>query len=264
MTNRLRTSTHAHYGALQQVRTRAQRDEMPSQKLASGHPRARWVTGASRLSQTGRQLAVPRVRSVHGASRAQRRDPRQRQAGRLSRSRPFSSASYPARWAPASGDAAGLAVSSAWYRASRSCSGRFFGNMTKTSAAPARIAMIPAAKAHWSPARNDALAPAVIWLAYCGNCLAKSAALEKDFVSSFWTLLVICRLFGALAIAAEIAVAYPAASSAPRIDCMIAPPRSRCRSAVPDAIPARRTGTDAVSECEAGVPAKPTPIPISA
>src|SRR5208282_717783 len=41
---------------------------------------------------------------------------------------------------------------------------------------------------------------------------------------------------------------------------MIAPPRSRCRSAVPDAIPARSTGTDPVSEWEAGVPANPTPI----
>ncbi len=44
---------------------------------------------------------------------------------------------------------------------------------------------------------------------------------------------------------------------------MIAPPRSRCRSLVPDAIPARETGTEPVSEWEAGVPAKPTPIPIS-
>ena len=42
---------------------------------------------------------------------------------------------------------------------------------------------------------------------------------------------------------------------------MIAPPRSRCRSAVPDAMPARSTGTEPVSECEAGVPAKPTPTP---
>ena len=48
-------------------------------------------------------------------------------------------------------------------------------------------------------------------------------------------------------------------SSAPRIDCMIAPPRSRWRSAVADAMPARRTGTEPVSECEAGVPASPTP-----
>ena len=45
---------------------------------------------------------------------------------------------------------------------------------------------------------------------------------------------------------------------------MIAPPRSRWRSAVPEAIPARVTGTDPVSECEAGVPANPTPIPTSA
>jgi len=32
---------------------------------------------------------------------------------------------------------------------------------------------------------------------------------------------------------------------------------------VPDAMPARWTGTDPVSECDAGVPAKPTPVPMS-
>ena len=45
---------------------------------------------------------------------------------------------------------------------------------------------------------------------------------------------------------------------------MMAPPRSRWRSAVADAMPARFTGTDPVSEWEAGVPAKPTPIPMKA
>ena len=45
---------------------------------------------------------------------------------------------------------------------------------------------------------------------------------------------------------------------------MIAPPRSRCRSPVPEAIPTRVTGTDAVSECDAGVPAIPTPAPMNA
>ena len=54
------------------------------------------------------------------------------------------------------------------------------------------------------------------------------------------------------------------ASTAPRMDCMMAPPRSRCRSAVPDAMPARATGTDPVSECDEGVPAKPTPAPMHA
>ena len=48
------------------------------------------------------------------------------------------------------------------------------------------------------------------------------------------------------------------------IDCRIAPPRSRWRSAVPDAMPARVTGTDPVRECDAGVPARPTPIPTKA
>src|SRR5215216_1240246 len=43
---------------------------------------------------------------------------------------------------------------------------------------------------------------------------------------------------------------------------MTAPPRSRWRSAVAEAIPARVTGTDPVSECDAGVPASPTPAPM--
>ena len=33
---------------------------------------------------------------------------------------------------------------------------------------------------------------------------------------------------------------------------------------MPDAIPARSTGTEPVSECDAGVPAKPTPMPMNA
>ena len=33
---------------------------------------------------------------------------------------------------------------------------------------------------------------------------------------------------------------------------------------MPDAIPARVTGTEPVSECEAGVPANPTPMPMNA
>ena len=38
----------------------------------------------------------------------------------------------------------------------------------------------------------------------------------------------------------------------------------RCKSAVPEAIPTRFTGTEPVSECEAGVPASPTPMPMKA
>ena len=45
---------------------------------------------------------------------------------------------------------------------------------------------------------------------------------------------------------------------------MMAPPRSRWRSLVADAIPARFTGTDPVRECDAGVPANPTPMPSTA
>ena len=58
-----------------------------------------------------------------------------------------------------------------------------------------------------------------------------------------------------------IAVAYPAVRSAPKIEVISAPPRSRWRSAVPEAIPTRVTGTDPVSEFEDGVPASPTPTP---
>ncbi len=121
--------------------------------------------------------------------------------------------------------------------------------------------MMPARYAHWSPARNDSFAAAMIWALYCGYCAAMSAAPAKDIVSWFWTLAVRSGFGGTPARAAAAAVAYPAVSSAPKIDCMIAPPRSRWRSAVPDAIPARVTGTDPVSEREAGVPARPTPIP---
>src|SRR4029450_5785386 len=105
--------------------------------------------------------------------------------------------------------------------------------------------------------------PAMIWsCTEAGYLDAVSAALENDFVSSAWVLSV--TFLPDDVTSAPAAEAYPAVRTAPKIDCMIAPPRSRCRSAVPEAIPARRTGTELVSECEAGVPANPTPIPISA
>ena len=50
--------------------------------------------------------------------------------------------------------------------------------------------MMPAVYAQSAPSRNDWRAPAMIWLAYCGYCVAASAALEKDFVSSDCTLLL--------------------------------------------------------------------------
>src|SRR4029450_13181573 len=89
-----------------------------------------------------------------------------------------------------------------------------------------------------------------------------STALENDLVSSACVLSL--TSLPELAINVPAAAAYPAVRSAPKIDCMIAPPRSRWRSAVPDAMPTRRTGTEPVSECEAGVPASPTPIPTKA
>src|SRR5437899_5922075 len=104
----------------------------------------------------------------------------------------------------------------------------------------------------------------MICFEYCGYCVAVFAALENEFVSCDSTLVLTLLAFGEAAMSLVNAAAYPAVRSAPRSDCMIAPPRSRWRSAVADAIPARLTGTDPVSECDAGVPAKPTPMPISA
>src|SRR5215475_14497597 len=109
---------------------------------------------------------------------------------------------------------------------------------------------------------KDVFAAEMICFEYCGYCCAVLAALENDLVSCDCTLVLTLLPLGELAISLVNAVAYPAVSRAPRIDCMIAPPRSRCRSAVAEAMPARRTGTEPVSECEAGVPAKPTPIPM--
>src|SRR5215510_2243792 len=111
--------------------------------------------------------------------------------------------------------------------------------------------MIPARYAQSWPSTNDC-------------CAAVLAADENDFVSSLCTWSLTCDAWDELVMSFENADAYPAVRSAPRIDCMMAPPRSRWRSAVPDAIPARRTGTEPVSECDAGVPAKPTPMPTNA
>src|SRR6187397_574430 len=91
---------------------------------------------------------------------------------------------------------------------------------------------------------------------------AVSAALENDLVSS--ACVSALTSLPELEIRVPAAVAYPAVRSAPKIDCMIAPPRSRWRSAVPDAIPTRWIGTEPVSEWDAGVPARPTPIPTRA
>ena len=57
--------------------------------------------------------------------------------------------------------------------------------------------MMPARYAQSAPSRNDCLAPAMICFAYCGYWVAAtSAALENDFVSSFWTLFVIVDAVG--------------------------------------------------------------------
>src|SRR5262245_514676 len=112
---------------------------------------------------------------------------------------------------------------------------------------------------------KDDFAADITASAVCGGYPeARLAALENDFVRAASVELLMLPASGDPAMSLVNADAYPAVNSAPKIDCMIAPPRSRWRSAVPDAMPARCTGTDPVSECEAGVPAKPTPTPISA
>jgi hypothetical protein len=131
--------------------------------------------------------------------------------------------------------------------------------LKKTSTAPNNTATTPAKLAHRSHCRNDAWAAATICAAEEGYCCAMSTALENDLVSSLWTLSD--PVFPDEEMAAPAADAYPAVSRAPNMDCMMVPPRSRWRSAVPDDIPTRRTGTELVRECEAGVPARPTPIP---
>jgi hypothetical protein len=64
---------------------------------------------------------------------------------------------------------------------------------------------MPALYAQSAPSRNEDFAPAMICWAYCGYCWAVSAALENDFVSSFWTLVVTCCPFGAAVIVAATA-----------------------------------------------------------
>ncbi len=73
---------------------------------------------------------------------------------------------------------------------------------------------------------------------------AVSAALENDFVSSACVLAVTSLPELAMSDPAA-AEAYPAVISAPKIDCMIAPPRSRCK-ALRAPIPSRNPATAVV------------------
>src|SRR3954464_8467707 len=109
---------------------------------------------------------------------------------------------------------------------------------------------------------NEVCAAATICFEYSGYCAAVFAALENGVVSSDCTLVLRLLALGEPAMSVANEAAYPAVSNAPRIDCMIAPPRSRWRSAVADATRARRTATAPVRECGAGVPASPTPVPM--
>src|SRR5262249_3325152 len=116
--------------------------------------------------------------------------------------------------------------------------------------------------AQLAPSRNDGFAAAATWFPYWGDWRARSSAVENESWSSLW---VVSETFLPDAeTAAAIAAAYPAVRSAPKIEVISAPPRSRWRSAVPDAIPTRATGTEPVREFDDGVPARPTPIPTRA
>ena len=66
---------------------------------------------------------------------------------------------------------------------------------------------MPARYAHWSPARNASLAPAVIAVAYWGYWAAIDSALANDSWSCDWTLAVICALLGSAAISVATAAA---------------------------------------------------------
>ena len=109
------------------------------------------------------------------------------------------------------------------------------------------------------------MAPAVIAVAYCGYCAATASALENDFVSSAWVLLVICRRVrgGGDRGRDRRRVAGRQQRAEDRLhECAaevaleVGRPRRHARLAC--------TGTEPVSECEAGVPANPTPIPTKA
>src|SRR4051794_41816119 len=106
---------------------------------------------------------------------------------------------------------------------------------------------------------NEVCAAAMICFEYCGYCAAVFAALENDFVSSDCTLVLTLLALGEPAMSVANEAAYPAVSNAPRIDCMIAPPRSRWRSAVAAAPPARRPGPPPGRGGDARGPPPPPP-----
>jgi hypothetical protein len=75
------------------------------------------------------------------------------------------------------------------------------------------------------PVQKRLFAPAMMALAYWGCCSATASAPSNDFVSCAWVASV--TFWSEAAIWAATADAYPAVRSAPKIDCMTAPPRSR-------------------------------------
>src|SRR4051794_41972226 len=109
---------------------------------------------------------------------------------------------------------------------------------------------------------NEVCAAAMICFEYCGYCAAVFAALENDFVSSDCTLVLTLLALGEPAMSVAKEAAYPAVSNAPRMDCMIAPPRSRWRSAVAGALPPRPTRTHPGREGDPGGAARPPPGPV--
>jgi len=90
---------------------------------------------------------------------------------------------------------------------------------------------MPAVYAHWSPWRNESRAAAVMASAYCGCWAPIASAPSEDLVSC--TCLDDGHLLGGSLDRGGRGLGIAGVSRAPQIDCMIAPPRSRCTSAVP-------------------------------
>ena len=112
--------------------------------------------------------------------------------------------------------------------------------------------MMPARYAHWSPARNASFAPAVIASAYCGYCAAMFSACLHTRAGAgpgCWPRSV--RVGARRWVATAAGVAGGEQRAEYRLHQGAAKVALKVRGA--DAMPARSTGTDPVSECEAGV-----------
>ena len=95
-----------------------------------------------------------------------------------------------------------------------------------------------------------------------GYCWAASDALENDFVSSLWTLSETFLPGSGDRRGRRGRVAGGQEGPHDRLQDRAA--QVALQVGRPRGHPARRTGTEPVRECEAGVPARPTPMPTKA